>query len=147
MSKSKDARKAKTPRKAKAQLELVKLSMNLGRMHLSPYGSTKSRHDFTQPQLMTCLVLRSYWKTTYRGVIEQLEVSGGLRRAMGLKHLPNYSTLNKFAHRAGVLEVLDAMLSTLSKAAQEADDSACKEAAMDAIRGRGWRPAAPARTT
>ena len=101
-------------------------------MHLTPYGSYKSRHDFTQPQLMTCLVLRSYWKTTYRGVIEQLQVSGELRRAMGLRQLPNYSTLNKFAHRAGVLEVLDEMLSTLAEAAEEADGTACREAAMDA---------------
>jgi len=126
MSKSKDARKPK------AQLEFVKLSMRLARMHLTPYGSYKSRHDFTQPQLMTCLVLRSYWKTTYRGVIEQLQVSGELRRAMGLRQLPNYSTLNKFAHRAGVLEVLDEMLSTLAEAAEEADGTACREAAMDA---------------
>jgi hypothetical protein len=126
MSKRKDARKPK------ALVEFVKLSMKLARMHLSPYGSYKSRHDFTQPQLMTCLVLRAYWKTTYRGVIEQLEVSGELRRAMGLKSLPNYSTLNKFAHRVGVVEVLDAVLATLAEAAQASDDSVCKEAAMDA---------------
>lgn len=126
MSKRKDAGKPK------ALVEFVKLSMKLARMHLSPYGSYKSRHDFTQPQLMTCLVLRAYWKTTYRRVIEQLEVSGELRRAMGLKQLPNYSTLNKFAHRVGVLEVLDAVLATLAEAAQAADGSACKEAAMDA---------------
>lgn len=125
-------RKSKAACKPKAMVQFVKLSMKLARMHLSAYGSYKSRHDFTQPQLMTCLVLRAYWKTTYRGVIEQLEVSGELRRAMGLKSLPNYSTLNKFAHRVGVLEVLDVMLSTLAKAAHEADDSACKESAMDA---------------
>lgn len=118
--------------KPKHMLRVVKIAMALARKHLSPYGSCKSRHDFTQPQLMTCLVMRSYWKTTYRGVIEQLEVSGELRRAMGLGQLPNYSTLNKFAHRVGVLDVLDQMLATLARAAQASDESACKESAMDA---------------
>ena len=78
--------------------------MALGRRHLSPYGSYKSRHDFTQPQLMTCLVLRAYWKTTYRGVIEPLEVSGELRRAMGLRTLPNDSTLNAKTDRGRMID-------------------------------------------
>lgn len=38
--------------------------MALGRRHLTPYGSVKSRKDFTQPQLMACLNLRTYLKTT-----------------------------------------------------------------------------------
>lgn len=139
---SKDARRRSRKRRAKARsrqpskrkhlVEVVRIAMALGRRHLTPYGSYKSRHDFTQPQLMTCLVLRAYWETTYRGVIEQLEVSGELRRAMGLKSLPNYSTLNKFAHRVGVVGVLDKMLETLAGAAGSADDSPCQDAAMDA---------------
>ena len=75
---------------------------------MASYGSYKSRHDFTQPQLMTCLVPRSYWKTMYHRVIEPLGVSGALRRAMGLRQLLNYSMLNMFAHRAEVLEVPNA---------------------------------------
>ena len=44
----------------------------------------------------------------------------------------NYSTLNKFAHRVGVLEVLDAILGTLAETYESSDESACTEAAMDA---------------
>ncbi len=84
-------------------LKVVELAMRLGREHLAPYGSIKSRKDFTQPQLMACLVLRTYWKTTYRGVIEQLAVSAEVREAIGLKKLPNYSTLKKFADRPCVV--------------------------------------------
>jgi len=113
-------------------LKVVELAMRLGREHLSPYGSIKSRKDFTQPQLMTCLVLRTYWKTTYRGVIEQLAVSSEVREAIGLKKLPNYSTLKKFADREGVLEVKHAMLTTLAKMVDGSDESGCKDAAMDA---------------
>lgn len=128
---SKDATRSSTGGGPKKLVRVVKLSMTLARRHLTTYGSYKSRHDFTQAQLMTCLILRAYWKTTYRGVIEQLEVSGELRRAMGLKKLPDYSTLNKFAHRVGVLEVMDGMLATLARALDEANESPCKDAAMD----------------
>jgi len=104
--------------------------MLLGRKHLAPYGSVKSRKDFTQPQLMACLILRTYLKTTYRGVIEILAVSSELREVIGLTKLPNYSTLKKFADREGVLEAMDGMLATLAQAAAEPD--AYLEAAMDA---------------
>ncbi|MEO1238013.1 MAG: hypothetical protein AAFX76_14610, partial [Planctomycetota bacterium] len=51
-------------------LKVVAIAMGLGRRHLSAYASVKSRHDFTQPQLMACLILRTYWKTTCRGGTE-----------------------------------------------------------------------------
>ncbi|MEZ6189993.1 MAG: hypothetical protein R3C45_01725 [Phycisphaerales bacterium] len=118
-------------RKPKAQLEIVKLAIEAGADAPVAVRQLQKRHDFTQPQLMTCLVLRAYWKTTYRGVIEQLQVSGELRRAMGLKQLPNYSTLNS-SPAARACWRCWTMLSTLARAAEEADDSACREAAMDA---------------
>jgi hypothetical protein len=107
--------------------------MTLGNRHLSKYGSYKSRHDFTQAQLMTCLILRAYLKTTYRGVIEQLELAPALRQAMGIQgKLPHYSTLKKFADKSGVAAVLEGMLGELAKAvqAQEAGEG-FTAAAMD----------------
>lgn len=53
-------------------LEVVRLSFSLSGRFISPYGQIKSPHKFTQLQLMTCLVLRAYSKTTYRGVIDLL---------------------------------------------------------------------------
>src|SRR4051794_33480619 len=99
-----------SPQKPNRLLWVVKLSRLVGGKHLAPYGSTKSRPDFTQRQLMTSLILRTYLKSTYRGVIEQWGVSSELREALGLRKLPNYSTLKKFADRPGVREVLEAML-------------------------------------
>ncbi len=37
-----------------------------------------------QQQLMSCLILRAYLKTTYRGVLEMLAVSPPLREQLGL---------------------------------------------------------------
>src|SRR5580698_8088354 len=94
------------------------LAMQLGFRHLADYGATRSRHDFTQRQLMACLILRAYTKTTYRGVLELLAISPGLRRELGLRDkLPHYSTLAKFSERSQVLEIADAMIQTMGQAA------------------------------
>jgi hypothetical protein len=105
-------------KKSNRLLEVARLAMKLGREHMSDYGAVTSRKDFTQRQLMACLVLRAYLKTTYRGVIEILETSEQLRTELGMKEkLPHYSTLAKFCERSAVLEILTAMLRRLGGAA------------------------------
>ena len=96
-------------------LDVVRLSLRLSCRFLSPYGHIKSPHKFTQPQLMTCLILRAYMKTTYRGVIDLLASSTELREAMNLHRLPHYSTLKKFADRSAVAEIADAMFAEIIK--------------------------------
>jgi len=98
-------------------LTVARLSMTLARRCMARYSHLKSPHKFSQPQLVTCLVLRAYLTATYRGVVEFLATSGQLRRAIGLERLPHYSTLKKFADRAGVAEVIDAMLGQIAQAA------------------------------
>lgn len=115
-------------------ITVATLALRLGRRYLSAYGSYKSRHDFTQPQLMACLIIKTYMKRTYRETIELLAVSDGLRAALGLTHkLPHWTTLQKFAQRANVAEVADAMLGEIVQAASESDEqSIFSAAAMDA---------------
>jgi hypothetical protein len=113
-------------------VKVARLALRLAGRHMSAYSHRKSRHDFTQPQLMACLVLRAYWKTTYRDVVDHLTASSELREALGLSKVPNYSTLCKFAARSGTMEVLDGMLASLSAELEGQDDSTCREAAMDA---------------
>ncbi|WP_437202462.1 hypothetical protein [Planctomicrobium sp. SH664] len=55
---------------------------------MAPYSHLKSPHKFTQEQLLTCLILRAYLKTTYRGVIEFLEVSETLQRRNECLRMP-----------------------------------------------------------
>jgi Transposase DDE domain len=95
--------------------------MKLAGRHLADYGATTSRHDFTQRQLMVCLILRAYLKATYRGVLDLLATSPGLRRELGLESkLPHYTTLQKFSARSKVLEIADAMVRTIGQLAGEA---------------------------
>src|SRR6476646_8894267 len=85
---------------------VASLAMELGQRHLASYGATRSRHDFTQRQLMACLILRAYLKTTYRGVLEILEMSPRLREQLGLhEKLPHFTTLQKFSGRSEVLAI------------------------------------------
>ncbi len=97
--------------------KVAQLSMKLGGRHLADYGSIKSRHDFTQRQLMSCLILKAYLKTTYRGVVDLLQGHAALRRILGMEEkLPHYTTLQKFGARPKVLEVAEAMLASLGAA-------------------------------
>jgi hypothetical protein len=127
MSKSKRATE-KTP-----VIELVaELAMKLGQRHLADYGATRSRHDFTQRQLMTCLILRVYLKTTYRGVLDLLAASPNLRERMGLtEKLPHFTTLQKFSGRSHVLAIAQKLIGEI---VQRAGTPAPAEtiAAMDA---------------
>lgn len=112
--------------------QVTALAMKLGARHLAEYGATRSRHDFTQRQLMACLVLRAYTKTTYRGILELLAVSSSLRQALGFQDkLPHYTTLQKFSARSKVLEIADQMIRTIGQAAGQ-DDFGKGAAAMDA---------------
>lgn len=92
--------------------------MRLSNRHLSKYGANKSRHDFTQNQLMACLILRAYLKTTYRGLTDFLQGHQSLRQALGMEDkLPHYTTLQKFSARSNVLSIADALIAQIGVAA------------------------------
>lgn len=125
--------KRKTLTKAVSLVERVaELAMQLGARHLAPYGSTRSRHDFTQRQLMSCLILRAYLKTTYRGVVDLLAASPRLQEVLGLTNkLPHYTALQKFNARSQVLAIVQTLVADIGRqaTAQAADRT---EVAMDA---------------
>jgi hypothetical protein len=112
--------------------KIAALAMKLGAKHMADYGHIKSRHDFTQRQLMSCLILRAYLKTTYRGFIDLLEGHTALRQVLGMEaKLPHYTTLQKFGARQDVQAVADAMIAQIGAAAlTAAGDQA--SVAMDA---------------
>src|SRR5215470_17652419 len=99
-------------------VKVAELAMKLSRPHLADYGATRSRHDFTQRQLMTCLILRAYLKTTYRGVLDLVATSPGLRERMGLtEKLPHFTTLQKFSSRSQVVAIAQQMMADIGQQA------------------------------
>src|SRR5438094_7774071 len=112
--------------------KVAHLAMSLGQKHLAPYGSVKSRHDFTQRQLMSCLILKAYLKTSYRGLIDWLQGHGALRKALGLEEkLPHYTALQKFSARKEVLAVAEALIARIGRAALRKENKAKAAVAMD----------------
>ncbi len=126
MSKSKGADKAPLVER------IAEMAMRLGQRYMADYGATRSRHDFTQRQLMTCLILRVYLKTTYRGVLDLLAATPPLRERMGLtEKLPHFTTLQKFSTRSQVLAIAQKLVADIGQQAfNQAPEQA--ELTMDA---------------
>ena len=66
---------------------------------LPAYAHRCSPKKFTLHQLFACLVLKSFLKLDYRGVTALLEDSPHLAEAIGLKHVPHFTTLQKASRR------------------------------------------------
>ncbi len=91
-------------------LDLVAVSMTVCRRHMASYSHAKSKRTYTQAQLMTCLILKARLNQTYRGVVDLLAASDGLRAAVGLATVPAHTTLKEFEKRAASPELLDGLV-------------------------------------
>ena len=65
------------------------------RAALPDYSSRFSRHDFTLAQHFACLVLKSFFRTDYRGIVAILVDLPDLCAALELKKVPHFTTLQK----------------------------------------------------
>jgi hypothetical protein len=83
----------------KSPRAVAREALRLARAALPAYSSKFSRKDFTQPQLFACLALKTFFKTDYRGVVQMLHDFAELRRELGLRDVPHYSTLCYAARR------------------------------------------------
>ncbi len=68
--------------------------------HVPAFSCPSSPQKFTQPQLLTPLVLKGQMGHTYRSVSEYLAGSPSIRKVLGLRSVPNYSTFKRFSDRA-----------------------------------------------
>jgi hypothetical protein len=85
----------------KSAVRLAREAVAVGRAALPAYSSRYSRHDFTQAQLFALLALKQFLKTDYRGVVALVGEWAELRRALGLRKVPHYSTLCYAERRLG----------------------------------------------
>jgi hypothetical protein len=83
----------------KSAVALAREALAVGRVALPRYSCARSRHDYTQPQLFALLALKQMLRLDYRGLTVLLAEWGELRRALGLRKVPHYSTLCYAAHR------------------------------------------------
>ena len=93
-------------------LQVARLAYRLAAHILPAYSSKFSPKKFTQPSLLACLCLKEYLKLDYRGLEALLASAAELRVALGLRTVPDHSTLHWFArHQVKprlLVQVLDA---------------------------------------
>ena len=78
---------------AKSPVALAKEALRTAKNALPAYSHRFSPRRFTQHQLFAILALRQFLKTDYRGIIQMLTDFSDLRKVLGLKKIPHYSTL------------------------------------------------------
>ena len=84
---------------SKSALRVAREALAVGRAALPAYASRFSRHDYTRPQLFALLVLKQFLRTDYRGLAALVAEWRDLRRALGLRKVPHFSTLAHAARR------------------------------------------------
>ena len=79
----------------KSPLALAKEALAVGQQALPKYSARRSRHDFTQAQLFAILVLRQFFQTDYRGIVQLLADFSDIRQALQLSKISHFTTLQK----------------------------------------------------
>lgn len=77
----------------KSPRAVAREALRLARQALPAYSSKYSRKDYTQHQLFAVLAVKAFLKTDYRGVVAALADFADLRADLGLKTVPDHSTL------------------------------------------------------
>src|SRR5437879_2873737 len=84
---------------SKSPVRVARAALAVATKALRPYAHKFSPKLFTQPQLFACLVLKTFFKTDYRGLTALLQDLPDLRRAIGLRGVPHFTTLHKASQR------------------------------------------------
>lgn len=80
-------------------VRFAQVALDVATTTIARYRTTFSKHQFTQPQLLAILCLMRYEDWTYREAEVRLAEHSELRRALGLRSVPDYTTLNRFLRR------------------------------------------------
>jgi hypothetical protein len=91
-------------------LTFARLAYEVAQRALPDRAHRFAPERYTQPQLLACLLVKEYLRLDYRTTQETLEVSDGLRDALALSVVPDYSTLWRFAHDKATADVVAAAL-------------------------------------
>src|SRR5271167_4660668 len=84
---------------SKSPIYVAREALTTGAKALRPYSHKYSPKLYTQPQLFACLVLKTFFKTDYRGVCVFLRDWPDLRATLGLRGVPHFTTLQKASGR------------------------------------------------
>lgn len=84
---------------SKSPKQILEKAYEVGSKALPDYSSKHSPQTFTQGQLFACLVLKAFFQTDYRGIVEIFNEWKELQDAINLPRLPHFTTLQKAERR------------------------------------------------
>jgi hypothetical protein len=84
---------------SKSPKAVAAAAYHIARDTLPEHFSRYSPKKFTQPQLMACLVLKAFFNTDYRGIVQILNDCPSLCKTIGLHAVPHFTTLQKASRR------------------------------------------------
>lgn len=87
------------PSLTKSPLAVAKTALRVALKALTSWSCSKSRHDFTQPQLFAILAVKEFMRLDYRGIVCLLNEWSDLRKVLKIKKTPHYTTLQKAQQR------------------------------------------------
>jgi len=83
----------------KSPLDVAHQALAVATSVLPLHAHHNSPKLYTQPQLFACIVLKTFCKTDYRGIVAYLRDLPELRDQLGLTFVPHYTTLQKASVR------------------------------------------------
>lgn len=104
-------------------LRFAKLARQVAEAELPCYSHRFAPHRYTLAQLCACCLLKVVLRQDLRGIETLLAVSPPLRRALGLRRVPDHSTLCRFEHRWLTPQRLDKMLGGVCALAEISRDT------------------------
>ena len=63
---------------------------------ISKYSNAFSNHLYSQQALFTILAMKIYTKSTYREIIDFIDVSDIIKKYLRIKKVPHFTTIQKF---------------------------------------------------
>ena len=79
----------------RSPLAFTRKALEVARAALPAYSSKFSKKDFTRHQHLAILALKTFLRTSYRGIVDILHDWADLRDALGLRKVPHFTTLQK----------------------------------------------------
>ena len=130
----------------KSPRRVLQYSYLIGQLVLPDYSHRYSRHDFTQPQLFACLVLKEFLQLDYRKLAGLLQDAGELNVVIGLDKVPHFTTFQKAARR--LLANHRAKPTSTRRSVWHRCKAACRgEWRWPRSMAQAWRRVTPAATT
>ena len=119
-------------------VHFAKCALVIATKVLPLYRSKYSKHTFSQPQLLAILCLMRYEDWTFRETEVRLQEHVELRKALGLKQTPDYTTFYRFMRRLNPERI---QLALQEAALQTMKDAPTKRAVF-AVDATGLAPGA-----